>query len=112
MISRSNPSIKFIAFVIPTIHKIVRFTEKTSCSSGLFINGIVTSSIFIPNDTAIIAATTCPDNFTIGFIPFISSIIQVIAITIIPKNIPRSLVPYFSGPNKSIVFSMLITISK
>lgn len=53
----SNPSIKLIAFVTPTIHPIVRIMENISLNSTVGKNDGVISSILIPNDTAIIAAT-------------------------------------------------------
>ena len=53
----SNPSIRLIALVIPTIQQTVSIYEKTPPIS-IFpsINGIEISSILIPNATTIIAA--------------------------------------------------------
>ena len=96
--SPSNPSIRLIAFVTPTIHIIVNIIENISCISIVFKNGNVISSILTPNPTAIIAANTCPISFVIGFIVFISSIIQTTEITNIPKSIPNSFLPYCSIP--------------
>ena len=81
--SPSKPSIKLIAFVIPTIQIIVIITDNVSLSSTSFRNG--TSSILIPNSTATIAAAICPINFVIGFIGLISSTMHTIPIIIIPK---------------------------
>ena len=52
----SSPSIRFIAFVTPTIHKIVIIVENTSPICGAFINGNAISSILTPNTTTIVAA--------------------------------------------------------
>ena len=60
----SKPSIKLIAFVIPTTHKIVIVTDIISPNSCVAKNGIVTLSILIPNDTTIIAASNCPRKFS------------------------------------------------
>ena len=87
--SPSNPSIKLIALVTPTIQPIVNAIENASFSSLVGKNSGVISSILMPKDTTTIAARTCPNNFTIGFIVIISSNIQKIDITIVPKNIPK-----------------------
>ena len=94
----SNPSIKLMAFVTPTIQITVMILENISCISMVSKNGNEISSILTPNATATIAATNCPVSFWIGFMVFISSITQVIEITIIPKNIPNSFFPYCSIP--------------
>ena len=71
----SNPSIKFIAFVIPTIQPTVSTKLKTSFNITLFsLNGIVKLSIKTPLLTTTIAAITCPASFTSGFMSFTSSI--------------------------------------
>lgn len=85
----SNPSIKLMALVTPTIHPIVKRIEKASFNSSVGKKAGVISSILIPNDTATIAANTCPANFTIGFIVIMSSMTQKMDITTIPKNIPH-----------------------
>ena len=108
----SNPSIRFIAFVTPTIHTTVRIVEKASLNPILYKNGILRCSIFIPNDTTIIAASTCPINCCHGFKVFISSIIPVTAITPMPNNTPNSFLPYSCSANKSKLPSMLIIIIK
>ena len=94
----SKPSIKLIAFVTPTIHIIVMMIENISCISIVFKNGSVISSILTPNATTTIAANTCPINFVIGLMVFISSTIHTIEIITIPKNIPSSFCPYRSIP--------------
>lgn len=86
--SPSNPSIKLIELVTPTIHPIVRRIENASFSSSVGKKAGVISSILTPNATTMIAANTCPANFTIGFMVIISSMTQKMDITIIPKNIP------------------------
>jgi hypothetical protein len=53
----SNPSIRFIAFVTPTIQTTVITHETISSITGLFINEKLNSPSLIPNDTAITAAT-------------------------------------------------------
>lgn len=85
----SSPSIKLMALVTPTIHPIVKIMENASLSSGVAKNAGVISSILMPKVTTTIAANTCPANFTIGFMVFISSTIQKIDIITIPKNIPN-----------------------
>lgn len=85
----SNPSIKLIAFVTPTIHPMVKIMENASLSSGVVKNAGVISSILTPKATTTIAANTCPNSFTSGFMVLISSITQKIDIMIIPKNIPK-----------------------
>ena len=54
--SPSNPSIKLIAFVTPTIHKTVIIIEKVSLKPILYKNGMSKCSICVPNNTTIIAA--------------------------------------------------------
>ena len=70
----SNPSIKLIAFVIPTIQNIVNVIEKIFPST-IFPSkkGSVKLFILTPHATTIIAPISCPNNLTYGFIPFISS---------------------------------------
>lgn len=85
----SNPSIKLMALVTPTIQPIVKTIENASFSPSFVIKAGVTSSILTPNATTIIAARSCPVSFTIGFMVMMSSNIQKIDITIIPKNIPE-----------------------
>ena len=87
--SPSKPSIKLMAFVTPTIHPIVKIIENASFNSCVSKKAGVISSILTPNATTIVAAITCPSNFTIGLIVTISSVTQKIDITIIPKNIPN-----------------------
>ena len=71
----SNPSIKLIAFVIPTIQPIVITYVRISFIGIAFSkNGIFIFSILIPDTTTITAATICPDNFASGCILFTSSI--------------------------------------
>ena len=52
----SNPSIKLIAFVIPTIQATVNIDEKASLNPIWLKNGIFICSIFIPLSTITIAA--------------------------------------------------------
>ena len=88
----SNPSIRLIAFVIPTIHPIVRIIENTfPITIFPSKNGISKLSILIPHATTIPAAITCPNNFTKGCIPFISSKKQNVLKTSIPHRKPTSL---------------------
>ena len=94
----SNPSIKLIAFVTPTIQITVMIIENISCISIVFKNGNVISSILMPKATATIAANSCPISFVIGLIVLISSTIHTIEIINIPKNIPNSFSPYRSIP--------------
>ena len=82
----SKPSIKFIAFVTPTIHKTVIIVENDSLNPILYKNGISKCSILVPNRTTIIAAIVWPNNSCHGFNVFISSNVPVIAITITPNN--------------------------
>lgn len=62
----SKPSIRFIAFVIPTIQPIVNITENASFKPTLCKNGIFKCSILVPKDTTIIAAIICDVSFTNG----------------------------------------------
>ena len=94
----SKPSIRLMAFVTPTIQITVMIIENISCISIVFKNGNVISSILMPNATATIAANTCPVNFVIGFMVFISSTTHTIEIINIPRNIPSSFFPYCSIP--------------
>lgn len=87
--SPSNPSIRLMAFVTPTIHPIVKIMENASLSSGVVKNVGVISSILTPKATTTMAANTCPSNFTIGFMVLISSTMQKMDIITIPKNIPK-----------------------
>ena len=84
----SNPSIKLIALVTPTIQPIVKIIENTSFNSFVARKAGVISSILTPNATTILAAMTCPNNFINGLIVTISSNTQKIDITIPPKSIP------------------------
>ena len=70
----SNPSIKFIALVIPTIQNIVNVIEKIFPST-IFPSrkGSVKLFILIPHATTITAPISCPKSLTYGLIPFISS---------------------------------------
>ena len=65
MIVRSNPSIKFIAFVIPIIQQIVSIYEKIPLIT-IFpsVKGIEIFSILIPHTTTITAEIICAANFT------------------------------------------------
>ena len=110
--SPSNPSIRLIALVIPTIHKIVIIMEKGSLNPNVLINGIFKNSIFIPQITTIMAAASCPANFTNGLIPLVSSTKQVPPSMIIPIRNPNSFNAYCSSPNKSMVPSILRDINK
>ena len=110
--SPSNPSIRFIAFVTIIIHAIVNIIDVIWCISGKLRNGNVIPSILIPAITAAIAASSCPNSLTIGFIDFISSTTQNAVIIPIPTKNPSSFFPYCSKSNKFIVCSILITISK
>lgn len=85
----SNPSIKLIELVTPTIQPIVKIMENASFNSLVAKKAGVISSILTPKATTIIAAITCPVNFTNGFMVIISSNIQKIDITMVPKNIPK-----------------------
>lgn len=71
----SKPSIKFIAFVIPTIQHTVIIYEKTPLIT-IFpsVKGIEILSIFIPHKTTITAASIWNINFTKLGIPLTSSI--------------------------------------
>ena len=62
----SNPSIKLIAFVTPTIQQIVKITEKAPFSPTLYKNGILRFPILTPAHTTIEAAIICASNFTNG----------------------------------------------
>ena len=53
--SPSKPSIRLIAFVIPTIHPIVRIIENIFGNPILYKKGIFIFSIFNPNVTTTIA---------------------------------------------------------
>ena len=66
----SSPSIRFIAFVNPTIQIIVIniYTHWGNCSLN---NSIL--SILIPQKTTIVAATICANNLKIAFAPYTSS---------------------------------------
>ena len=90
----SSPSIKFIAFVTITIHAIVINTDVISCISGKFKNGSVIPSILIPDITIHIAPKSCPINFVIGLIVFISSTIQNADIINIPTKKPNNFFQY------------------
>lgn len=71
----SSPSIKLIAFVIPTIQHTVNIYEKDLFNSKiLFKNGILKVFILVPVITIIIAAIICTNNFRIAGIPLTSSI--------------------------------------
>ena len=60
----SNPSIKLIAFVTPTIQQTVIIYDKTIFNSACpFKKGISKFSILIPQATTISAATICTINF-------------------------------------------------
>ena len=65
----SSPSIKLIAFVIPTIHPTVNMKLRIGEITESFI-----VSIFIPNPYTITAATTCTINFCQGLRFLMSSI--------------------------------------
>ena len=83
----SSPSIRFIAFVIPTIHPTVNIK--------LIISGICTpliTSILIPATYIIIADITCTLNFIYGFRFFKSSKYANIPIIIIPIKKPSSFI--------------------
>ena len=89
----SNPSIKLIALVIPTIHITVIVIETiSSVIRVLRKDEKIILSIRIPANVTISAASVCPSNLTKGLIPFISSNIQNMARTIAPPNNPISLI--------------------
>ena len=68
----SKPSIKFKAFVIPTIQATVR-TSYAHSGKKLSINSTSILSILIPHLTTTIAANICANNFTKALAPFTSS---------------------------------------
>ena len=73
--SPSKPSIKLIAFVIPTIQQTVIIYENIPLITILpSVNGIYMFSILIPHATTIIEAIICAASFTKLGIPFTSSI--------------------------------------
>ena len=73
--SPSNPSIRLIALVIPTIHPIVNIYTKIILECKILSKkAIFVLLILIPNVAIIIAEITCPINFTIAGSPFTSSI--------------------------------------
>ena len=109
--SPSSPSIKFIAFVTIIIHANVISIDVISCISGKFKNGNDIPSILIPDATMHIDPNSCPINFVIGFIVFVSSTTQKAEIINIPPKNPNSFSQYFCIPNKFIEFSILITIN-
>lgn len=87
----SKPSIKLIAFVIPTIQPIViAYVNIWLIGIALSKKGIFIFSILTPQATTITAAAICPDNFTNGGIFLESSIKHVIPNTIIPTKNPIS----------------------
>ena len=88
----SNPSIRFIALVIPTIHPIVKIIENALSNPLDSRNARLILSILTPLYTTIPAAITCPSNFISGDIPFTSSIKQVIHKTTIPTKNPISFI--------------------
>ncbi len=108
----SNPSIRFIAFVIPIIQPKVIITETASLNPILLKNGKSKFSILIPLYTTTIAAINCPASFVRGGIPFTSSKKHVRATISIPHKKPSNLKPYCSVPIKFIVCSKFITITK
>ena len=90
--SPSSPSIKLIAFVIPTIQHIVNIYEKVPFNLNILSkNGILNVSIFVPVITTIIAAIICANNFITAGIPLVSSIKQVMDNTNIPIKYPNNL---------------------
>ena len=82
--SPSNPSIKLIEFVIPTIHPKVSMVEKmwfNSVNPPSSKKGILICAMVIPLFITITADMICAVNFTNGGKPFTSSIKQVITHT-------------------------------
>lgn len=77
-----------MALVTTTIQPIVNTIENASFNSLVAKKTGVISLILTPNVTTIIAAITCPANFTNGLMVTISSNTQKMDITIVPKNIP------------------------
>jgi len=69
----SNPSVKFMALVIPIIHITVNTFKNTSFIITVLEAGIAILSITVPLRTTANAARSCPINFIIGLIPFLSS---------------------------------------
>ena len=105
----SKPSIKFIAFVIPTIHITVTIIDISFANSMFCTNGISAGLICIPNATAIIAAKTCPNSFCNGFNVLVSSITPVIVIIITPIPTPINFLKYRFSSKRFILPSMFIT---
>lgn len=95
----SNPSIKLMAFVIPTIQKTVIIYDKVLFNPILLSKkGIFIFAILIPDATTIIAAIICTISLTKLGIPFTSSIKQPIPNTIIPIKNPINLTVYVPMP--------------
>ena len=93
--SPSNPSIRLIAFVIPTIHPKVSMVEKmwfNSVNPSSSKKGMLICSILIPLFITITAATICATSFTNAGKPFTSSIKQVIIMTKAPSKNPANLI--------------------
>ena len=80
----SNPSIKLIAFVIPTIQMMVKTTAVICSVNIVSKNGKETLLIWMPHRVTTIAAKSCPANLTKGLILFKSSMKQ---------NAPRITIP-------------------
>lgn len=71
----SNPSIRFIALVIPTIHPTVKIYVNIGCMLNILsIKSILILLILIPHATITHAEITCPTNLTIAGNPLTSSI--------------------------------------
>ena len=69
----SNPSNKFIAFVIPTIQNTVNIFKNISLEINELGDVGNILSITMPLATTTVAAIICPINFIIGLIPLVSS---------------------------------------
>lgn len=81
---RSKPSIKLIAFVIPTIQITVTIIAAISSVTNVSKNGRDILLICMPQMATTMAASICPVSFTNGLIPFKSSTKQ---------NTPRITIP-------------------
>ena len=88
----SNPSIKLIALVIPTIHITVIKIERELLLIIVFKLDKTILSILIPLKVTTNAANICPISFTYGGIPFQSSKKQNNPSIIIPKKNPNNLI--------------------
>ena len=90
--SPSSPSIKLMAFVIPTIQIVVKIIDTKSCEIIFSRPGTEILSILMPLKITIKADIVCPSNFTYGGIPFQSSKKQKVERTTIPMKNPINLI--------------------